>query len=200
VITATDRPHRFVVSGVYQLPFGRGRKIGSSWNRGLDAIAGGWEYNFIGTLQSGTPLNLPGGWDLIGNPALASQSFNQYFNGCMQTLSGQLRQPNAAHNGFEPCTAPVFRQRDTATTLRTIPLRTGAIRNPWAKQWDMSIVKNFGITERFRAQFRAEGFNVFNTPIRPEPNTDPGSTQFGFVSANQRNFPRQVQLGFKLNF
>lgn len=200
VIAATDRPHRFVVSGVYQLPFGRGRKLGSNWNRGIDAVAGGWEYNFIGTLQSGTPLNLPGAWDMVGNPALSSQSFNQYFNGCMQTLSGQLRQPNAAHSGFEPCTTPVFRQRDTATTLRTIPLRTGAIRNPWANQWDMSIVKNFGITERFKAQFRAEGFNVFNTPIRPEPNTDPNSTQFGFVSANQRNFPRQVQLGFKLNF
>ena len=93
-----------------------------------------------------------------------------------------------------------WRQRETATTLRTIPLRTGGIRNPWANQWDMSIVKNFNITESFKAQFRAEGFNVFNTPIRPEPNTDPNSTQFGFVSANQRNFPRQVQLGFKLNF
>jgi hypothetical protein len=202
VLATQDRPHRLVLSGVYQLPFGRGRHFGSSMARPLDWAVGGWEYNFIGTIQSGTPMNLPGELDLIGDPRVSNQSFQQWFNPCTVTLTGTVRQPNAAHNGFETCSNPVWRQRDTNTTLRTTPLRSPNIRNPWAKQWDMSLVKRFSITERMNAEFRAEGFNVFNTVIRPEPNTsaDPTNTQFGFVSVNQRNFPRQVQLGFKLNF
>ena len=64
----------------------------------------------------------------------------------------------------------------------------------------MSLNKSFIITERYRAQFRAEMFNIFNTPIFGSPNTDPNSTNFGFVFRGQRNFPRQIQLGFKFIF
>lgn len=60
--------------------------------------------------------------------------------------------------------------------------------------------KRFLITERWNAQFRFEMFNVFNTPIRPGPNTDSTSTNFGWVPIGQNNIPRQIQLGLKLNF
>lgn len=162
--------------------------------RGWNYLAGGWEYNFIGEVQSGTPLSLPGNFDIVGNPASSNSNFNTYFNTCEVTLAGVVRQPNAAYNGFETCSNPVWRQRDTNVTLQTTPLRTGAIRNPWAKQWDMSLVKGFALTERWNAECRAEGFNVFNTPIRVEPNTDPTSTQFGFVATNQRNSPVRCSL------
>jgi hypothetical protein len=51
-----------------------------------------------------------------------------------------------------------------------------------------------------RFQFRLESFNTFNTPIYGGPNTDPTSTNFGFVTRNQSNQPRNVQLGFKFIF
>lgn len=201
VIAAQDRTHRFVVSSVYQLPFGRGRAFGGDMPRALDWIAGGWEYNVLGIVQSGTPMNLSGDYDVIGDPRLDDQGYNQWFNGCVRLLDGTTRRPNANHRGFETgCSDPVFQQRNTNFTLRTSSLRTSRIRNPWAPQFDMSINKRFGFTERINAEFRVEAFNVFNTPIRPEPNTDPGSDQFGFVSVNQRNFPRNVQLGVKFNF
>jgi hypothetical protein len=200
VVTDNDRPHRFVVSSVYQLPFGTGRHFASNAGRGMNLLVGGWEYNVLGIIQSGTPLSLPGGFDLIGDPSRGSSTFSQYFNGCTVLTNGTVRQPNAAHSGFESCTNPVWSQRDTATTLRTIPLRSNTIRVPWAKQWDMSLNKRFIFTEQMNAEFRLEAFNVFNTPIRNTPNNDPNSTNFGFVSNGQRNNPRNVQLGFKFNF
>ncbi len=198
--TAFDRTHRFVWSGVYQLPFGRGRHFGGSMPRVLDLAVGGWEYNWIGTYQSGTPFSYGGNVDLIGDPALSNQSFNQYLNGCTLQLNGTSRQVNAAHNGFDPCTNPVFAVRQNFS-LRSLPFRSAQIRNPWRPQWDMSFNKRFAIVgERVNAQFRFEAFNIFNTPIRNAPNNDPNSTQFGLVTLNQSNFPRQIQLGFKLNF
>jgi hypothetical protein len=64
----------------------------------------------------------------------------------------------------------------------------------------MSLSKRFQIAERMDFQFRAEGFNVFNTPLRSQPGTDPNNTGFGLVPLGQRNYPRQVQLGMKFNF
>jgi hypothetical protein len=200
VLTSNDRPQRLVLSSVYQLPFGRGKHFGGNVGRAKNLLIGGWEVNTIGTLQSGTPMGLPGSYNLIGDPAISGSNFSQWFNGCEVLLNGTMREPNAAHNAFQPCTAPVWQQRNTGTTLQTTPLRSSNIRNPWAKQWDMSMNKRFLITERVNAEFRFEAFNVFNTPVRNSPNNDPNSTQFGLVSTNQSNFPRQVQLGFKLNF
>ena len=56
------------------------------------------------------------------------------------------------------------------------------------------------MTERVNFQARLEAFNVFNTVIRSSPVTDPNRPDFGVVNLSQSNIPRQVQLGFKLNF
>jgi len=115
-------------------------------------------------------------------------------------VNGTALQPNAAHTAFnQPCSNPAWAIRGP-NTLRTDPFRGPFIRNPWAKQWDMSLNKRFNITERYNAQFRLEAFDVFNTPIRGGPNTNPTDPNFGFVGPNQSNFPRQLQLGFKFNF
>jgi hypothetical protein len=198
----TDRPSRLSISGVYQFPFGRGRKFGSNVGRGLNLLIGGWEYNWDGVVQSGTPMNLPGNFNLIGDPRIGGQTYNYFFNTCELLANGTTRMPNATHNGFiTGCSNPVWSQiANTNITLRTNPLRSPNLRNPWAPSWDMSMVKRFIIREGMTADFRFEAFNVFNTVIRGGPNTDPTSTNFGLVSIGQSNYPRQVQLGFKFNF
>lgn len=201
-LAATDRTHRFVLSGVYQFPFGRGRRFLGGAGRLANLAVGGWEYNWIGTLQSGTPLNLPGNYDLIGSLSPnAGQSYGQWFNTCELLANGTTRQPNAANTGFVTgCSNPAWLQRsDTTYTLRNTPFR-GSYRVPWSPQWDMSLNKKFFVREGINGEFRFETFNTFNTVIHNEPNNNPDSTQFGLVSIGQRNFPRQLQLGFKFNF
>jgi hypothetical protein len=198
-LSANDRTHRLVLSGVYQLPFGRGRRFGNKIGRPLEMAVGGWEYNFIGTIQSGTPMNYPGNVNLIANPEIPGAGFAQYFNTCVQQQNGTSVQPNATRTAFVSCSNPAWQIRAN-NTLQTIPFRSNVLRNPWRQQWDMSLNKRFNFTETINFQFRAEAFNVFNTPILGGPNTDPTNLNFGFVAANQSNFPRNIQFGFKLNF
>jgi len=198
-LSASDRPHRAVLSGVYQLPFGRGRKFASTVSRWQELLVGGWEYNFIGTLQSGTPFSNPTNVDQIANPSIDGANNSQYFNTCVQQTNGASLMPNPTRTGFISCSNPAWRVR-ASNTLQTIQLTSPVLRNPWRAQWDMALNKRFNFSERVNAQFRFEAFNVFNTPILGVPNNSTSSTNFGFVAANQSNFPRQVQLGFKLNF
>jgi carboxypeptidase family protein len=198
-LSSADRPQRAVLSGVYQLPFGKGRKFAGGVNRWQELLVGGWEYNFIGTLQSGTPFSNPTNVDQISNPSVDGANNAQYFNTCVQQTNGTSVMPNAARTAFVSCTNPAWKLR-ASNTLQSIPLTSPVLRNPWRAQWDMALNKRFNFTERINAQFRFEAFNVFNTPILGAPNNSTNSLNFGFVAANQSNFPRQVQLGIKLNF
>jgi hypothetical protein len=158
-------------------------------NRWANMLIAGWEYNFIGTIQSGAPIGLPGNVDLIGNPTVSNQQFSSWFNPCVANTSG-----------VATCQNPAWQLRGP-NTLRTIPLRVGTLRSPVRPLWDMSFNKRVYLTERFNFQVRLEAFNVFNSVIRGNPGTDPGNpATFGIVNLSQSNIPRNVQLGFKLNF
>ncbi len=194
-----DRTHRWVFSGVYEFPFGKGRRFGGGVGKGLNLLVGGWQYNWIATFQSGVPTGYSGNVDLIGNPRIQNPTIDLWFNTCVLQLDGSSRRPNAARTGFEPCTNPVWAIR-APYTLRSIPSRSGQMRNYWANQYDMSVNKTFFLSERFRAQFRFETFNTFNSPIFAAPNTDPNSPLFANVTPSQSNIPRHVQFGFKFLF
>jgi hypothetical protein len=64
----------------------------------------------------------------------------------------------------------------------------------------MSLSKRIYFTETVNLQARFEAFNVFNSPVRSGPVTDPGRADFGTVPLGQSNIPRQIQLGFKFIF
>jgi hypothetical protein len=187
-VTASDRPHRLVVSGVYELPFGRGRAIGRDIGRGWNLLVAGWEYNFIGIIQSGTPVDLPGNVDIIGDVSDEGGTFQRWFNGCVASVAGTAN-----------CQNPGWQLRGP-NTLRTTPFRAGWIRNPSRPLWDMSLNKRLYFTERLNAQFRFEAFNVFNSPVRSGPFTDASRGDFGLIPLGQSNAPRQIQLGLKFNF
>jgi hypothetical protein len=180
-------PHRFTLSAVGELPFGRGKTFGSSWNPFVDAVLGGWQANGVLTLASGQPLvfatavnnsyTFGGGQhpDVVGNPVLSSgKSIYQWFN------------------------TAAFAQPANFTSGSLSRTYTG-VRADKTRNLDFSLFKNFRVTERFNLQFRAEAFNLTNTPVFSAPGTTINGANFGVITG-QSNVPRNIQVALKLLF
>ncbi len=183
---------------VYQLPFGKGRKFGSSWHPVLDAIAGGWSLNAIDTTNSGMPL------DIFYTPAAS----NDVTGRLAEWRGVSTMRPNLAGDPSRPSGASMITQywNKAAFTVPSASAPFGnvgrnAFRGPNFWQWDMAVNKNFRIPARegMNVQFRAEFFNLLNhTNFAPPASTDITNAGFGTINAT---FPaRQVQFGLKLMF
>jgi hypothetical protein len=190
-----DIPHRLVVSGIWELPFGKGRRFQLD---GLaNALFGGWSAQAIYNLQSGRPLNFG----------------NVFFSGDPKSLEASYDDPSKVFDtsGFYFSDAPVQRngvvdpalQRADqrirlANNIRTFPLRPG-IRGSAYYFLDFSLIKTVTFTDDVRLQLRIEAINGLNHPVFENPNTDPTNAAFG-TSTGQFNIPRNVQLGVRLFF
>jgi len=86
-----------------------------------------------------------------------------------------------------------------AFTFGNMGPRLPDVRNDGTYNFDLSLFKNFHVTERINVQFRAEALNAFNTPRFGNPNTSVTSSTFGAVTS-QANAPRQIQMGLKVMF
>ena len=211
-IGAQDRPHRLVISAVYELPFGRGHALLGNANRLVELAVGGWQLNLVETIQSGVPLSLNSGYRLVGDPRIGvTKSRLNYFNTCTQFANGTIAQPNGGRTAVnQPCSNPVWVQiNGAANELASSGFQTGYIRNPNAPIGNLSASKRFKFTDSLNAQFRFETFNFTNTYVPNGPQNNPSNGLFGTLSTStsnlnyangQSNLPRIVQLGFKLNF
>ncbi|MGV3517500.1 carboxypeptidase regulatory-like domain-containing protein [Luteitalea sp.] len=188
-----DVPHRIVVNGILEVPFGRGRKWGSNWNKALDLIAGGWNVSAIYQWQSGRPLT-------IGNV---------YYNGDINALTTSystdtVGQPVFDTSGFYFNDIPESQRRNDpriqlAQNYRTLPSRPTNLRAQALNYMDMSIVKRFDITSRVRAQLHLEIYNALNQVFFNNPELNPTNANFGVVTS-QNNLPQNLQIGFRLFF
>ena len=89
-VDASDTPQSLVVSYIYQLPIGKGRAIGSGFNRKTDAVLGGWQISGVVTSRSGPPVHVSGNnWNsyggnprpnVIGNTSVSNRSIKEWFN------------------------------------------------------------------------------------------------------------------------
>ncbi|MBL8230985.1 MAG: TonB-dependent receptor [Bryobacterales bacterium] len=182
VISDLDRSHRFTFAGLYELPFGRGKRFGSQMARWLDYAAGGWQIQALYQGQTGAPL---GFGNVIyngtyGDLVLPNQSLQQWFNTA----------------GFER--RPAFQLEQN---IRTFPLRLANIRSYGINVWDMSVQKNFQVHEKLKVQLRGEAEGAMNTPNFSPPNTAPTNTLFGQVVGTQTGQEeRRIFVGLKLMF
>jgi hypothetical protein len=160
-VSANDISRALVISGVYNLPFGRGQKFGSNWNRAVDTFLGGWQVNAITTQQTGFPLSVSTqNTSNSGNATLRPNN-----NGQSAGLSGPII--DRLNHYFD---TSVFSQPSPFTfgnTGRTLP----NVRAPGMHNLDLSIFKNFQLTEHLRAELRGEAFNSLNQVVFGSPNT-----------------------------
>ena len=178
-----DRPHLFTASGVYEVPFGRGRQFGAAMPKPLAFALSGWQLNGTVVRQAGAPLNF-GNIIFIGdihNIALpkGERTADRWFN-------------TAA--GFEKNS-----KNQLANNIRAFPLRFGGVRGDGQSTWNFSLSKDFTIRERLQAQFRAETYNVMNHPSFADPNMSVTNSSFGVVT-QAASEPRSWQFVLKLKF
>ncbi|MCC7343223.1 MAG: TonB-dependent receptor [Bryobacterales bacterium] len=181
-----DIPQKFVITGVWELPFGRGRAFGSDWAKPVDFILGGWSINANATVQKGWALDYP--------------NANQIKPGSARISNPSLEQAFDTSLWIDPATGkPVPTQEPF--TLRQFPSRFGDVRVPGYKNIDGSISKSFPITEALKAQFRFEMINATNTPwFSAIQSLDVANANFGRLNPVQRNLPRWLKLGLTLNW
>ncbi|MGJ5818311.1 carboxypeptidase regulatory-like domain-containing protein [Paludibaculum fermentans] len=183
-LASLDRTHRLTGSGIWEIPFGRGRHFASGMHKAVDFVAGGWQLGGIYQHQSGAPLGFG----------------NRIFNGDVKNLVLPEDQRSVDH-WFTPAKTAGFETVGTAqlaSNLRRLSLRFSSARGPNQDRWDFSLIKNFRISERWNTQFRAETFNALNHPNLYDPNTDPTSGSYGSITG--QDTPRSWQMSLKLTF
>jgi hypothetical protein len=181
-VDATDIPHSLVLSYVYELPVGKGKKYGSGMNSVLNAVLGGWQTSGIWTAKSGFPLTITSSGNglnyfgvgqhvnVVGDYQLDDRSRTQWFN----TSAFAVAAP---------------------WTLGNAPRYFSDLRAPGYNNVDISIQKYFPVRESVRLQFRLDMFNAFNHTNFYKPNTFMGA---GFGTITDAWNPRQMQAALKL--
>lgn len=197
-----DIPHRMVVSGIYELPFGHGKKWGSDWNRGLDAVLGGWSIQAIYQVQSGRPVSTWGNIYYNGDLGALKADYGRVKDGLpiFDTAGFYFSDAAVQTNGVVD---PAKQRADTrirlANNVRYFPTRLPNVRQQALSLMDASFVKRIQFSSRVRGQIHIEMLNAFDQPFFNVPNLDPTSSDFGKVTSTQ-NLPLNVQLAFKLVF
>jgi hypothetical protein len=200
-ISANDRTFRFATSGIYQLPFGRGRRFLAD-NAVLSAVLGGFQVQGVYQVQSGAPLTFTpnssspvytgtnvldaawgrGGYKKTASPGVAGTWFN--------TANFLKKTTTTLTSGVDPTATPSPYQ------IRTFPIRFSGLRADFLNQLDFGLQRNFSLARLYEPlvlQFRAEASNFLNHPVYNAPSTDYTNAQFGQITS-QANQPRIYQF------
>lgn len=184
-----DVRNHFSFSGVWDLPFGKGKTYFSNISSFTNQFVGGWEINGIATLQGGTRAT-PSVTFSLGRTTTNSRP-----NIIGDPTQGVARQPYAWLN---PAAFAAPTNADLLAGNFFGNAGAGIIANPGLVNFDVSILKNFSVGERIRIQFRTEFFNFTNTPFFGGLGTTLGTPTFGKLTS--AGDPRVVQLGLKVVF
>jgi hypothetical protein len=189
-ISPGDYPHRFLVSGIYELPLGNGRPFFSDAGSLLDLLVGGFQIQGIYQVQSGHPMVL-GNVAYFGDPRELETNIR---SDTVSTPGNPNRVVFDTSGFFSP--GVDIRLRNN---VRTLPSTLPGFRSHLISQLDFSLIKNINLNETMRLQLRVEALNATNTPLFGEPNLDPTSSNFGRVTS-QVNLPRSIQVGLRFVF
>jgi hypothetical protein len=179
-----DMPNVTSFSGIYDLPAGRGHRFAST---GLgNALVGGWSLNAILSLQSGMPVTVTQATNNNSFAGFALQRPNIVAN---PSLPAGQRTPARYFNTAAFATAPQF----VIGTASRNP-----VRGPAYRDLDMALVKRTKLIAETEMEFRAEMFDITNTPEFSQPNGSFGAAAFGSITGTTTD-PRVVQFAIRLS-
>lgn len=191
-------PQSLVLNYVYELPVGRGKKVGGSMSRAKDAVVGGWEVSGITTVQSGFPLSIGPGTNsesVFGGNQHAQLTGKPFKSGNCGGSNGVPSIPVGSKYCFFN---PAAFEAPAPFTFGNAPRYLSHLSAPGYVNQDLTLAKWFSLTERLRLQFGVQMFNAFNHPNFGIPSSGVGSPTMGMSSTTQG--ARQMQGVLKLTY
>jgi len=197
-----DVRHSLNVTGVYELPFGRGKRFASNSNRFVDEVIGGWKLSGSNVSYSGFPVTVSSPANYSGlvfaftgaarpdqNLPLhvTNRSINAYFGTAVQGSACGANQNNG--------TCVYSQQPNNAFG----DVRPSSLRGPGYEQIDMSLQKSFALFREHAFDFRVDGFNLFNIASYATPDNGATDSNFGQIT-NTSSTERHIQLSLKYKF
>jgi hypothetical protein len=182
-VSSGDVPNVTTFSAVYSLPAGKGHRL---WPSGIaNALLGGWWLNSILTVQSGMPVTIT---QATNNNSFAGFALQRPNLIGPPNLSPSQRSPARFINTAAFQTAPQF----AIGTASRNPARGPAYRN-----LDVAVSKHIALPRETNVEFRAEVYDVMNTPEFAQPNGSFGSAAFGSISSTVTD-PRVAQFALRI--
>jgi Carboxypeptidase regulatory-like domain len=179
-----DMPNVTSLAATYQLPAGRGHSFASS---GIaNAFLGGWAVNGIMSLQSGMPVTVT---QATNNNAFAGFVLQRPNIIAKTSLPASQRTPAHFFNTAAFSTAPQF----VIGTASRNP-----VRGPAYRDLDLAFVKHTSLPRETDLEFRAELFNIINTPAFAQPNGSFGAAAFGSITSTTTD-PRVIQFALRFS-
>jgi hypothetical protein len=192
-----DIPQNIAFNLGYELPFGKGKRFLNDANRFAQGLLGGWQAQGIVIVRGGQPFTPTVSRDVantgiggqrpqvIGKPTIVGAPTCWFYSST-----------NASCAALDPSGANAFTVPASFTYGNA---GANTLRSQWLRNLDFSVFKQFPITESSVLQFRAEFFNLTNTPTFGIPNSTIDTASAGIVTTSVNN-PRQLQFGLKYNF
>ncbi|HEX4749027.1 MAG TPA: carboxypeptidase regulatory-like domain-containing protein [Bryobacteraceae bacterium] len=193
-ISPFDHPNRFVLAITYDLPVGKRRMLNVP-NRWLDAVVGGWNLNSVYTYQTGQPL--------LWTAGSTTSPGDYVYNGQPIDLNNrQVNGPAINLAAFDLNSADQYQYH-----YRTFSTTFPNLRQDATNEWDVSVLKNFIVTEKSYLQLRGEAYNVVNHPVFGAPGQASAqgpvvaetNSSFGYITF-QDNRSRSLQIGARFVF
>jgi hypothetical protein len=219
-VSSEDIPNNFVLSYIYDLPIGRGKKLLSSAPKAVDAVISGWSVSGIHHYQGGQPISIFGATGVPGKNSsvrfnrVAGQSVkNKNYKNPLEFNSAS--NATACETGYFNCDAfydpNLFQNRDPEGVgstgqgnpwrFGTMPRNSSDIRGFGYLDEDFGIAKVIPIHDRIKIDLRGEMFDAFNRHIftRPVSNLNAATTTVGQIGGLMLG-PRQVQFHLRITY
>lgn len=192
-VTSFDVPHRLTITTSWDTPIGKGRKFLGNASKPVDLIMGQWNLATFSTFQSGFPLSFGVNQNTLFLAGAGAQRPNVPGDP-KAGISGSITDRLGAYFNTAAFSQPAD------FTFGNVGSRVGWLRNPGMNNINLTLTKQFIISEKLKANLRASSFNLANHPVFAGPNTTFGALgQFGRISA-QANLSRQTELVLRLIF